>query len=276
MIGRVTSGVSAALRMEFGEIDIYLFDQLLRGRFDRRRRLLDAGCGEGRNLPYFLRHGFDVRAIDADPSAIGSVRRLAASLNPSLPLEQIQQGSLGSLPWEDSATDAVICSAVLHFAHDERDFATMVAEMWRVLAPGRSLLRASGDEHRPRASSRIIDRSRAPARRLGALCRGRADAVDLDLDARRNARRSDQDDERSGHAVHDDLGDGEEILTSTHRPERLAVIQSRSVFAGTRCRRTGDRGPLPGACSDPAEDRRERDRPHTAGGPAPGCPSPSS
>ena len=127
---------SGELRTEFGEIDIYLFDQLLRGRFDRRRSVLDAGCGGGRNLPYFLRHGFDVRAIDADASAIRSVRELASSLNPALPLEQIQQGSLTALPWPDASTDAVICSAVLHFARDDQDFAAIVEELWRVLAPG--------------------------------------------------------------------------------------------------------------------------------------------
>ncbi len=128
--------VSANLQAAFGEIDIYLFDQLLRGRFDRRERVLDAGCGAGRNLPYFLRQGFDVRAVDADAAAIRSVRQLAASVNPAFPLGQIHCGSLDSLPWEDGSTDAVICSAVLHFARDEREFAAMLKEMWRVLAPG--------------------------------------------------------------------------------------------------------------------------------------------
>ena len=130
------SGVSAELETEFGGIDIYLFDQLLRGRFDRRPRVIDAGCGAGRNLPYFLRRGFDVRAVDADAAAIRSVRQLVASLNPSLPPGQIHCGSLDSLPWEDGSADAVICSAVLHFAHDEREFAAMLEEMWRILAPG--------------------------------------------------------------------------------------------------------------------------------------------
>jgi tellurite methyltransferase len=125
---------SAELRTEFGEIDIYLFDQLLRGRFDHRQRVLDAGCGAGRNLPYFLRRGFDVRAVDIDASAIRSVRRLIASLNPALPAGQIHCGPLDSLPWADASTDAVICSAVLHFARDEREFAAMLEEMWRVLA----------------------------------------------------------------------------------------------------------------------------------------------
>src|SRR5688500_13743861 len=132
----MASSVSSGLLTQFGEIDIYLFDQLLRGRFDRRRRILDAGCGSGRNLPYFLTHGFDVWAVDADAAAVGVVRQLAAALHPALPPDRIHCGSLDSLPWDDSVVDAVICSAVLHFARDERAFAAMLQEMWRVLAPG--------------------------------------------------------------------------------------------------------------------------------------------
>ncbi|MEQ1868913.1 MAG: class I SAM-dependent methyltransferase [Vicinamibacterales bacterium] len=128
--------VSTELQATFGDIDIYLFDQLLRGRFDHRPRVLDAGCGGGRNLRYFLRHGFDVCAVDGDASAIASVRQLVASLNPSLPLGQIHCGAIESLPWDDHVVDAVICSAVLHFARDQQHFAAMVAELWRVLAPG--------------------------------------------------------------------------------------------------------------------------------------------
>lgn len=130
------SAESVALRSEFGEIDIYLFDQLLRGRFDRRRRVLDAGCGRGRNLPFFLRHRFDVRAVDADPEAIRLVRQLVAALHPALPPNQIHCGPLDALPWEDGSTDAVVCSAVLHFSRDEAAFAAALREMWRVLAPG--------------------------------------------------------------------------------------------------------------------------------------------
>src|SRR5437762_6406291 len=96
---------STDLRAQFGEIDIYLFDQLLRGRFDRRRRILDAGCGAGRNLPYFLRHGFDVRAVYADAGAIRAGRELAASLNPVLLAGQFHRGRLHSLPWDDGSTD---------------------------------------------------------------------------------------------------------------------------------------------------------------------------
>jgi SAM-dependent methyltransferase len=130
------SAVSAELRAAFGEIDIYLFDQLLRGRFDRRPRVLDAGCGAGRNLPYLLQRGFDVWAVDADEGAIRSLRQLVASLRLAVPPGSVHCGRLDALPWEDGARDAVICSAVLHFARDEADFAAMLREMWRVLAPG--------------------------------------------------------------------------------------------------------------------------------------------
>jgi tellurite methyltransferase len=127
--------VSAVLRSTFGEIDIYLFDQLLRGRFDRRRRVLDAGCGGGRNLPFFLRHGFDVRIADVDPAAIDAVRRLATALQVTLPSGHAHCGPLDSLPWPDACVDAVICSAVLHFARDAREFAAMLDELWRLLGP---------------------------------------------------------------------------------------------------------------------------------------------
>jgi SAM-dependent methyltransferase len=119
--------VSARLQDQFGGIDIYLFDQLLRGRFDQRRRILDAGSGSGRNLPFFLRHGFQVVAIDREPAAIAALARLVPGA---------VVGELDALPWKDAAFDAVLCSAVLHFARDARHWEAMVREMWRVLKPG--------------------------------------------------------------------------------------------------------------------------------------------
>ncbi len=130
-----TPAPSADLRAQFGDIDIYLFDQLLRGRFDTRRRVLDAGCGAGRNLPYFLARGFEIYGIDEDPGAVAAARTLAARLAPALPSDNIRQGTLHALPWPDGRMDALVCSAVLHFARDRIHFDRMVGEMWRVLAP---------------------------------------------------------------------------------------------------------------------------------------------
>lgn len=136
----MTSGTppppSAALREAFGDIDIYLFDQLLRGRFDGARTVLDAGCGSGRNLVHLLRAGFHVHAVDRDPHAVARVRELAARLAPGLPPETIQVAEVDALPFADGSMDAVISSAVLHFASNAAHFDRMVDEMWRVLAPG--------------------------------------------------------------------------------------------------------------------------------------------
>lgn len=130
------SGISGELRSRFGDIDIYLFDQLLRGRLDARRRVLDAGCGAGRNLTYLLANGFDVWAIDRDPAAVASVQRLVSRLRPSADNGRVQVAEVDALPWQDGTMDVVIASAVLHFARDLAHFTEMVREMWRVLAPG--------------------------------------------------------------------------------------------------------------------------------------------
>jgi tellurite methyltransferase len=126
---------SADLRSRFGDIDIYLFDQILRGRFDRRLRVMDAGVGDGRNLVYFLSHGFACFGLDRESAAVANVRTLAGALAPRLPPGNFQVGELDDLPWEDHSMDAVICSAVLHFASDASHFGRMLREMWRVLAP---------------------------------------------------------------------------------------------------------------------------------------------
>jgi len=120
----------------FGGIDIYLFDQLLKGRFLSHMRLLDAGCGGGRNLHYFLRSGYDVCGVDQSAEAIAQVRALASSLAPQLSPDNFRMESVERMSFADSDFDVVISSAVLHFAKDEEHWLRMVKEMWRVLAPG--------------------------------------------------------------------------------------------------------------------------------------------
>ena len=125
------------LEEQFGQIDIYLFDQMLRGRIRRGMRVLDAGCGGGRNLVYLLQEGFDVHASDADPMAVAHVRELCARLAPELPAHQrIREAFVERMPWDDASMDVVICNAVLHFARSDDQFDAMVRELWRVLAPG--------------------------------------------------------------------------------------------------------------------------------------------
>ncbi len=124
------------VREQFGQIDIYVFDQILRGNIAPGMRVLDAGCGYGRNLVHLLREGYEVFALDLDAGGVDHVRRLSASLNTGLPAENFQVGSIERMPFPDAFADVVICSAVLHFARDDEQFHTMLAELWRVLRPG--------------------------------------------------------------------------------------------------------------------------------------------
>ena len=124
------------LERQFGQIDIYLFDQLLRGRIRKGMRVLDAACGGGRNLVYLLQSGFDVFATDADASAIDAVRQLAAQFAPRLSAENFRVEPVEQMTFPDGFADVVLSSAVLHFARDEAQFDAMVREMWRVLKPG--------------------------------------------------------------------------------------------------------------------------------------------
>jgi SAM-dependent methyltransferase len=119
----------------FGEIDIYLFDQILKNQFSSQMSILDAGCGAGRNLIYFLRSGCKVFGVDQNPEAIRYVRGLAHSLAPEISGENFQVSKVEEMPFPDESFDAVISSAVLHFADNEQHFNKMLADMWRVLKP---------------------------------------------------------------------------------------------------------------------------------------------
>jgi len=124
------------LQDQFGGIDIYLFDQLLRGRLVPGMRVFDAGCGSGRNLVYLLRSGYEVFGIDADPHAVRTVQELAARLAPQLPPDNFRVETLEQIGFPEGFADVVLSSAVLHFARDDAQFDAMLRSTWKVVRPG--------------------------------------------------------------------------------------------------------------------------------------------
>jgi SAM-dependent methyltransferase len=136
----------------FGDIDIYFFDQLLKGRFTPSMRVLDAGCGEGRNLVYLLRAGVECWGIDSSPLAIESIREIAGSISPGIPTdERFRVEPIEKTHFPNAYFDAVLCNAVLHFARDEAHFHAMLTELARILRPGglffARLMSTNGIEH---------------------------------------------------------------------------------------------------------------------------------
>lgn len=128
--------MALSVQDQFGQIDIYVFDQVLRGNIAPGMRVLDAGCGYGRNLVHLLREGCEVFALDQDADGVDHVRKLSASLQTGLPAENFQVGSIEQMPFPDDFADVVLSNSVLHFARDDRHFRAMLTELWRVVRPG--------------------------------------------------------------------------------------------------------------------------------------------
>jgi SAM-dependent methyltransferase len=119
-----------------GNVDNYLLDQLLKGRFTKEMKILDVGCGEGRNAVYFLQKNYSIFGIDPNELAIQYCRYLAKSIDPETDIHRFQVGDGAAIPFHGEAFDAVISSAVLHFASDPTHFWKMVEEIHRILKPG--------------------------------------------------------------------------------------------------------------------------------------------
>lgn len=125
-----------ALLTQLGRTDVYLLDQFMKHRFDEPGRVLDVGCGSGRNLDLFLRGGHDVSIADERPEAVDATVAHATALGFDVPKSQRYVGALESLPFPEAHFDTVLCIAVLHFARDHAHWNAMVDALWRTLAPG--------------------------------------------------------------------------------------------------------------------------------------------
>ena len=124
------------LLTQFGNIDIYLFDQILKGRFTRNMKILDAGYGAGRNLIYFMNNGYQIYAVDSSTSSIERLRQLASRLAPELPKNNFRVEKIEAMSFDDAYFDAVICNAVLHFAQNTQHFERMLLAIWSVIKHG--------------------------------------------------------------------------------------------------------------------------------------------
>lgn len=124
-----------------GSTDIYLVDQIMKGRYKTSDTMLDAGCGYGRNLHWFLRNDIVIYGIDQDVNAIHDLQRRRPKI-----ADRFCQSAVEKLPFGDEQFDHIISSAVLHFAKDTAHFRQMIAEMVRVLKPlGSLFIRMTSD-----------------------------------------------------------------------------------------------------------------------------------
>ncbi len=114
----------------FGNIDIYLFDQLLKGRITPGMTTFDAGCGYGRNIHYFIRNGFEVFGVDPDANAVAAMRELSGKP------DHFRVEPIEAISFPSAFADVMIVNTVLHFARDDSHFREMLDGVWRILKPG--------------------------------------------------------------------------------------------------------------------------------------------
>jgi len=114
----------------FQGIDIYLLDQFFKGRLTKEMRVLDAGCGLGRNIRWLLQEGYNVTAFDANPEAIAHLKTEFPDHADNFSVERVE-----SFPYKGTY-DFIICNAVLHFAESHTAFDAMFKRLTGLLEIG--------------------------------------------------------------------------------------------------------------------------------------------
>ena len=118
------------LKQEVGNIDIYLLDQILKERYQTNSSILDAGCGNGRNLKWFYNNDYTIYGIDTNTDVIDNVK-----IKYSKQATHFSVQNVDALNFDNNKFDHIICNALLHFAQNEIHFTKMFSELVRVLKP---------------------------------------------------------------------------------------------------------------------------------------------
>ena len=147
------------LNRELGNADLILIDQILKNRFDRQMRILDAGCGEGRNMVFFVKNQYQIYGIDKNEEAVKMARVLCRSLNKEYDTSNIQQFPIENNPFPDGFFDAVICINVLHNVSDRAEFLSLFSDLIRLLDSGGILFLSM--ESRIGISGRYVEQENA-------------------------------------------------------------------------------------------------------------------
>jgi ubiquinone/menaquinone biosynthesis C-methylase UbiE len=119
---------------QIANIDIYLLDEIIKGRYNKTDKILDAGCGSGRNLKWFYENSYTFFAVDNDAERLEKAKELYPNKKENFSVSNVE-----SLPFTSESFQHIICNAVLHFAKNTGHFEVMFSELVRVLKPNGTL-----------------------------------------------------------------------------------------------------------------------------------------
>ena len=97
-------------------------------------RVLDIGCGAGRNAVPLAGDGFDVIGVDLSRPMLS-----AASMRDSGGRLKVIEGAMDDLPIRSRSIDLIVAHGIWNLARSDDEFRAAVAEAARVAAPGAGL-----------------------------------------------------------------------------------------------------------------------------------------
>jgi len=107
----------------------------MRGRIHSKMKLLDAGCGHGRNSEYFIRNNYDISGFDRKEESLNSLIANIPIWNPDYDFNKFQLGTIENPPFLNQQFDFIISNAVLHFAESRKHFIQLFEAMIHLLNP---------------------------------------------------------------------------------------------------------------------------------------------
>jgi SAM-dependent methyltransferase len=131
------SGAFARASLRLADQRLERMDAIITGAFGPAHpRILDVGCGGGRDLAHWLSCGWPaghLAGVDVVPDRVERART-------SCPGVDIRLGASGPLPFPDAAFDVACASMVLSSILDDGVRRALCLEMLRVVRPGGLLL----------------------------------------------------------------------------------------------------------------------------------------
>jgi len=90
-------------------------------------KVLDAGCGWGRDVDYFQRNGFEAKGIDLAEEALAFARQNMQG--------EFIRSDIKDTGFEDESFQGIWCNSVIHF-YPEEEMKEIISEISRITSPG--------------------------------------------------------------------------------------------------------------------------------------------
>lgn len=100
-----------------------------------KKKVLDLGCGAGRNTKMLIKLGFDTFSCDKYKKMVEETRKQIKKFNKANS-HKVLICDMSELPYQNSFFDLILCHGVFHNASSIKDFRKAVSECSRVLKPG--------------------------------------------------------------------------------------------------------------------------------------------